>query len=41
VVEARGEVAWVGGLAVAERFRAAPGADAVRFTATRRLLKGS
>jgi tRNA(Ile)-lysidine synthase len=41
VVEARGEVAWVGGLAVAERFRASPGADAVRFTATRRLLKGS
>ena len=34
-VEAAGEVAWVGDLAVGERFRAAPGAAAVRFTARR------
>jgi tRNA(Ile)-lysidine synthase len=38
VVEAHGEVAWVGGLAVAERFRAAPGAEAVQFTAHRQHL---
>jgi tRNA(Ile)-lysidine synthase len=38
VVEAGGELAWVGGLAAGERFRAAPGADAVRFTALRRGL---
>jgi tRNA(Ile)-lysidine synthase len=35
VVESGGELAWVGGLALGERFRAQPGADAVRLTASR------
>jgi tRNA(Ile)-lysidine synthase len=33
VVEARGEVAWVAGLAVGERFRAGGGTDAVVLSA--------
>jgi tRNA(Ile)-lysidine synthase len=35
VVEAGGELAWVGGLAVGEPFLASPGAAAIRFTADR------
>jgi tRNA(Ile)-lysidine synthase len=35
VVEAAGDVAWVGGLAVAERFRSRPGSEAVWLTARR------
>jgi tRNA(Ile)-lysidine synthase len=38
VVEAAGEIAWVAGVAVSERFRVGPGTRAtVRLTAHRRL----